>query len=154
MELRLYTFVNFYLSQMAHGIQTAHAAVDLIRYYDTVPHEDPAQRALVHEWADLHKTIIVLNGGNNAMLEETMQLAEQSGLPCMDFFEDQQSLGGIRTCVAVVVPENVFKAELTDRFGLEPVYVYVHEDGRHDLYDTRHPGMFNFIDRLKHSRLA
>ncbi len=107
MELRLYTFVNFYLSQIQQGIQSAHAAVDLVRYYtDTYQEEDSVQ--LVVDWADNHKTMIVLNGGNNADLELVVQAARKSELPWIGFCEDEQSLGrhsylhcsgGSRECV-------------------------------------------------------
>jgi hypothetical protein len=158
MELRLYSFVNYYLSDMQKGIQTGHMAVDLIREYSD---EDMClQRAgeIVADWADNHKTFIVLNGGNNQALDNVATICSQSGLPWTTFFEDEESLGGIRTCVGVVVPENYFNATYFNGSGVETVDF----EGR-IIFDQEidlqpHQGsdqaIFNFIKLIRTSRLA
>jgi hypothetical protein len=156
MELRLYSFVNFYLSDIQKGIQTGHMAVDLVREYGD---EDilPKHCDLVADWADNHKTFIVLNGGNNLMLDNTANICAYSGLPWTTFYEDEESLGGLRTCVGVVVPENYFNATYSAANGFETVDI----DGRiifDQKIDTPPPNsdqaIFNLIKLLKTSRLA
>ena len=66
-ELRFYCFVNFYLSSMQQGIQTGHAAVDIVRKYTCgelkfFNEVTPRKTSLVTKWADDHKTFITLNG--------------------------------------------------------------------------------------------
>lgn len=160
MELRLYSFVNFYLSDMQKGIQTGHAAVDLVREYVPDEPETVSQNHLnmVADWADNHKTFIVLNGGNNAGLKAAVGIINDIDLPWTCFYEDQDSLGGILTCIAVVVPENYFNAKYIDVNGLEAIEF----EGRtiFNCFDLDPPpqnsdqAIFNFIKLLKTSRLA
>ena len=158
MELRLYSFVNFYLSDIQKGIQTGHMAVDLVREYVPDEPETVSQNHLnmVADWADNHKTFIVLNGGNNLMLDNTASICARSGLPWTTFYEDEESLGGLRTCVGVVVPENYFNANYSS-VGVETVEI----DGRiifDQKIDSPPPNsdqaIFNLVKLLKTSRLA
>ena len=157
MELRLYSFVNFYLSDIQKGIQTGHMAVDLVREYGDQEYGLTALRDMVADWADNHKTFIVLNGGNNLMLDNAATICSRSGLPWTTFYEDEESLGGLRTSVGVVVPENYFNATYTNAIFGE----IVDFDGRvitDQKIDTPPPNsvqaIFNLIKLLKTSRLA
>jgi hypothetical protein len=163
MELRLYSFVNFYLSSMQQGIQTGHVAVDLVRKYTANgnplnPHITEERERLVEDWADLHKTFIVLNGGNAEGITAAAGIIARSGFPWAIFCEDEASLRGIQTCVAVVLPESVFNARPTPvPNGSAPVYVssVEREDGGVDefSFDERHP-LYELIGLLRSSRLA
>jgi len=111
-ELRLYTFVNFYLSSIQAGIQSAHVAHELfVKYkYDF----DTSTR--LYDWAENHKTMIVLNGGMNSdiialntFFEYNAQLLSFPA-PWTAFSEDRMSLGGIMTAVGVVLPEEIYDA--------------------------------------------
>lgn len=107
--MRLYTFVNFYLSSIQQGIQTAHCVSNLfVMFNDTTTPEGHA----LHDWGTNHKTIITLNGGNNQTIHETYQhlldLGGQLNLPVTIFYEDEQSLGGIATSCAILVPEYIY----------------------------------------------
>ena len=107
MDLRLYTFVNSYLSSIQKGIQTAHIVHELILQYGSGDRQ-PSQR--VYDWAAKHKTIIVLNGGNNESLgaiNATLAKTYKTH-PYTWFNEDEESLGGIMTAVGVVLPETVY----------------------------------------------
>lgn len=117
MELRLYSFVNFYLSGIQAGIQTGHMAVDLLAKYrgnDTTGHTD-----IAWGWATQHKTFIVLNGGAHEQIAaredffgDLPRAEEEIGhpLPWCHFNEDVASLNGLLTCVGVVLPAKIFDA--------------------------------------------
>lgn len=104
--MRAYTFTNFYLSSLAKGIQSAHAIVDIGRKY-----KDKCELlSQYNDWADHHKTIIVLNGGNSGMLESIIELfvSHQDKYPWCEFHEDEQSLNGALTVVGIILPESIY----------------------------------------------
>ncbi len=118
MELRLYSFVNFYLSSIQQGIQTGHAAVKLVRKYQPrTQAQTPEQVAwntrctLVDEWAEFHETFYVLNGGDLAKLKLIATAVAATDFPFAKFIESQDALGGMLTAVAVVLPEHIFDAK-------------------------------------------
>lgn len=154
MELRLYSFVNFYLSSIQQGIQTAHAAVDLMMNYRCYSGERTKNSALCEEWANLHKTMIVLNGGNNESLEKIFWAAKNSGYPWAEFREDGPSLGSIRTCVAVVVPEKIFAAKMVESDELLSPTLFRYEKEtiieEYGLFSQE----FELIKAIKSCRLA
>lgn len=167
-QLRLYSFVNFYLSSIQQGVQTGHAAVDLVRKY-SAPKGTPSQLGkncdMVSEWADNHKTFIILNGGNNEMLLNAKEIVKASGLPWVTFSEDEQSLGGILTTVAVVVPEMYFAAKYVPAKYTPALDADVSPRNTGDSYEwIDHSGQlhwvnagtpaFDFVQLLKYSRLA
>lgn len=115
-ELRFYCFVNFYLSSMQQGIQTGHCAVDLVRKYTKISGHylnevTPRDGVMATLWADSYKTFITLNGGNNEGIKEATRIISDTDFPWALFHEDDESLGGLQTCVGVVLPENIFKAK-------------------------------------------
>lgn len=161
MELRFYCFVNYYLSSIQQGIQTGHCAVDVVRKYARAGRPSdihPSSESMVNNWADNHKTFITLNGGNHQSLQNALEVIQMSGLPYATFNEDYQSLGGIMTCVGVVVPASIFTAKALPS-SLEAPQVFeaswVADDGQIEtaLYDEASP-QYNFIKLLKSSRLA
>ena len=170
MELRLYSFVNYYLSPMQQGIQTGHVAVDLVRKYTnssemtnvlvTYKSRISEKRIrMVEDWADSWKTFIVLNGGNYASVKAASMIISNSGFPWTCFCEDEQSLDGMQTCVAVVVPENVFNARKVDAEvpGEKHKYVSTVEnaDGTVDNYEfTEFNVLYPLIELIRSSRLA
>lgn len=109
-ELRFYCFVNFYLSSIQQGVQTGHCAVDLVMRYLNDENQ-PVHSDLVKEWATFHKTFIILNGGNAEGITNATRIIADSDFPWASFYEDGASLGGIQTCVGVVLPEEIFKAQ-------------------------------------------
>jgi hypothetical protein len=96
--MRLYTFCNYYLSSIQQGIQTAHVVAELAMQ----------DGSMFEEWAKYHKTIIVLNGGNNASLIETYEYLVGQLYPVAAFYEDRDSLNRTMTCVGVLLPELVW----------------------------------------------
>lgn len=97
--MRLYSFVNSYLSPLQHGLQTAHLVAELSR----------DQNQLFQDWASQHKTIIILNGGNQISLIDLFTLLDMmppySDLHYGAFREDFVSLNGCLTCVGFVASE-------------------------------------------------
>jgi len=106
-EYRAYHFVNYYLSPIQHGIQTAHAQVELFRKYrDRAGFED-----ILYEWAD-SPTTIVLNGGNNeGLIKLKDTFTDILNYPWSFFNEDDVSLGGLLTNVCVIVPKRVYSLQ-------------------------------------------
>lgn len=126
---RGYFFCNYYLSSIQQGIQTAHCVANMFveheiadsinsRWIDEKESTEIKQHKLM-DWADHHKVIIVLNGGNNFQLQELYadieKYANEFILPCSSFQEDEQSLNDTYTCVGVIVPRFVWDSSyLTD----------------------------------------
>ena len=118
MGLRLYSFCNFYISQIQGGIQTAHLVHELFNKYGTVDNSKGFSQ--LDKWSRNHKTIIVLNGGPNEYLRSRWMMFQRElsavedeikcKLPWSSFNEDEFSLGGVMTCVGVVLPECIFDA--------------------------------------------
>jgi hypothetical protein len=112
-ELRLYSFVNYYLSDLQRGLQTAHLVAELYKKYTVGKHK----KVLV-EWATDHKTIIILNGGNCSGLADVSSnlkyYSERLELPVASFSEDMQSLGGALTVTGIIVDVNALR---TSPFG-------------------------------------
>lgn len=158
-ELRLYSFVNFYLSPIQAGIQTGHASVDLMVKYAIDPKfktgtsisEMPIKSQMVADWAMKHKTYIILNGGDSCNLNRINTIVKDSRYPYCEFFESQCALNGLKTCVSVVLPEEIFAAkvdsELTQR--------YIDSTPKNNLSDDK---VYSFefennLDPLKRSKI-
>jgi hypothetical protein len=73
-------------------------------------YEKSEQLNTVKEWAKNHKTMVCLNAGNNANLKEIRNLFENETNPYSwtSFYEDNDSLNGTLTCVAIVLPEIIY----------------------------------------------
>lgn len=112
MNYRLYSFVNFYLSSIQQGVQTAHLVAEL--FMKSPINSAPFKPLL--EWAKNDKTIIILNGGAAADIKEkflflTREAASASwAAPVGSFSEDEKSLSGTMTCCGIVVPERIWSA--------------------------------------------
>lgn len=110
--MRLYTFVNYYLSDLQRGLQTAHVVSELFNKYRQVGAPAKARKAL-YDWAGGEKTIIILNGGNSEELSKIygMLARLEAKYPTADFYEDEQSLNGALTAVGIVLPASIYNAE-------------------------------------------
>jgi hypothetical protein len=140
MSHRLYTFINhIYMSPLQWGIQTAHCVSTL-----SVKYRNNAQAHAYRDWAELDPTIIVCRGGNVADLQDLHSrisvLAEMLKLPHCAFNEDQKSLGGVMTAVAVLVPDSIFNA---------------YDLGEADLITKgSNPTLHAFLTIIKYAKLA
>ena len=123
--MRYYGFTNMYLSSIQVGIQNAHCLVNIGREYDDTELTLSGVPAYVDyaDWADNHKTMICLNGGNQADLQELGHFFEDESNPyawsC--FYEDEQSLNGCLTCVGIILSERIYETSRIikeDRSGI------------------------------------
>lgn len=126
-QLRFYSYTNFYISSIQHGIQTGHASVDLLQKYrrefdNAINSENDSEKvnriakardnlAVVTDWADNHKTYVVLNGGDDIGITQINDLVSKTGFPFIDFKEP--GLGNIRTCVGIILPDEIFTMKRT-----------------------------------------
>lgn len=148
MELRLYTFINFYLSSIQQGIQSAHLVHDIMLKY--APHSS-GDAKMVNDWARDWKTIIVLNGGTADDLLETRQLFDSQGqYPHTHFRESVDCLEGVMTGVGVVLPEFVFGCE---RAEPDAIGVPTFKRPSGELVTFSHPD-WKIIEHLKRKGLA
>jgi hypothetical protein len=159
-NLRLYSFVTFYLAKGIHaGIQTGHAAVDLTRKYMPNKGESEEHVAMVAQWADIDKTFIVLNGGMHFEMQQVLDTVRDSGYPFAVFHESQEALAGIMTSVVVVLPESIYDMRRVPNQYFQRGYHYerkwTDENGFFQT-ETVNPGnsLFEFIDMLKSKRMA
>jgi hypothetical protein len=129
--MRCYHFGNYYLSQIQQGIQAAHAQMEMFVKYQA-PSE---QRDMLYDWAENHKTMVCLTGGNSAALAEITGTLHQLSYPNVMFSEDENSLNGALTNVAVVVPTSV--VETRDRLRKYKCVESFQGDGfvQFDMYD-------------------
>lgn len=105
--LRCYAFVNLALSSIQKGVQCAHAVADLhIKYSSGTPFE------LVMDWSQNHKTLIILNSGFHAGLKSSYDtfsiLCESLHLPHTIFYEDIDTMNGMATSFAGIIPESLY----------------------------------------------
>ena len=114
-ELRCYTFTHFMLSSIQQGIQAGHASMEIVNKY--LVERDLVERGWVdgyaeqvNDWIANHKTIVCLNGGNSDGVREIKTFLDNANnpFPYAGFFEDEQSLNGALTSVAIVLPERIF----------------------------------------------
>ena len=108
-ELRLYTFTNFYLSSIQQGIQPAHAQNELMMAASL---GETSDNELLYNWAENHKTMICLNGGDFNGISDWCAFLHHSDnpFPFAPFFEEVGAIGPVEvmTSVAVVLPAMVF----------------------------------------------
>jgi hypothetical protein len=111
-ELRLYTFINFYLSSIQQGIQSGHVLGDMFVKYKY----NFDKSSLIYNWAEFHKTMIVLNGGPSIGIKEILEFLDAEAddfsfiAPYAPFYEDDISLEGIMTGVGIILPEEIYDA--------------------------------------------
>lgn len=161
--MRLYTFINFYLSQIQQGIQSAHLVHELFNKYpyDSTP---TTVRGSLWEWSSDHKTIIVCNAGADPQIQELINyFIQYEGIfPWADFVEDE-GLCKARTGCGIVLPDWIYECEKkyeSDADGRfkTPYYEFFKEDETTGEVDHRQfrPGdeFYPLIDIIKSKRLA
>jgi hypothetical protein len=101
---KMFIFGHTALGSIHHGIQGAHAAVEMFIKYDT---QSP-QRTNLYKWAIAHKTIILRNGGTSDNLRKILSILEEScplvAAPLSYFKESNDYMDNILTSVAFVIP--------------------------------------------------
>lgn len=122
--MRLYTFCNCYLSSIQQGIQSAHILGELINsVFETgiTTNSTPLKQEItlkekelmIVNWCEMHKTIIVCNGGNAQGIRELTKFfdSKENPFPFATFNEDGDSLDGALTGVGIILPEEIYDAK-------------------------------------------
>lgn len=107
---RAYFVNNMYLSSIQNGIQAGHVIHELFRKYMNNSSYDkvvPSREEQLYDWADNHKTMIVLNGGMTEHMVDFLALVEKTTLPHATFFEP--GIGNALTSIGIIVPERMYK---------------------------------------------
>lgn len=111
-ELRCYTFTLYQLSSIQQGIQAGHATVELgmRAYRKQMTMRSGTDFGVYHRWATEWKTMVLLNGGDLGELRELYDFLTDTAntFPWAGFFESKESLGGIVTSIAVILPARIF----------------------------------------------
>lgn len=110
-DFRLYTFMNFYLSSIQQGIQTAHVVSELMHKYRGI-----SSNSWVDSWAGTHKTIIVCNGGMGGIIQQEYRGLIDAGLnafPHASFAEEHLAFGAsnVMTGFGIVLPSIIYNAK-------------------------------------------
>lgn len=110
-ELRCYTFTHFALKGIQQGIQSGHAAMELVNKYTVREGWINGFAEQVLSWVGEHKTIICLDGGNSASLKDLLDflLKPENPFPVTSFYEDEQTMEGMLTSIATVLPARIFE---------------------------------------------
>lgn len=116
---RLYVWVNRALSMPQKAVQGIHAAVELFVPSEGFPYpvyDDPHHYTLT--WGREHKTLVLLEGGFHQQMianyRELQGLCKNNDLPCAVFYEDEETLNGVCTAFACVVPSPVYEMEIDE----------------------------------------
>ena len=107
--MRAYFFGNMYLRSIHQGIQAAHVTSELFNKYGG---SKSSKRNALSEWAEDHKTMILLNAGygeNIHALSDRFRSTENP-YPWANFYEAKESLDGAITCVGIVLPEKIYES--------------------------------------------
>lgn len=158
--MRLYSFVNFYLSSIQQGIQTGHLSDEMSVKYLINLTNTPRSNVYV-DWITNHKTYITLNGGANTDIMDTYLRLEHIGtllgLPYGRFHEDFESLNNVMTCCGIVVPKCFYDAIDYRKFPrkIEPTenYFYIEEGKKDVVYNVGTPE-WELIKLIKSCSLA
>lgn len=126
--MRLYSFGNMYLLGIQAGIQCQHCTADLLLKYKLLQNSLPAQSVMAFDWADEHKTTILLNGGMDKDLKDLVELFGETDNPYpWEFFnESTEALNNALTNVSIILPEKMY---MYNKLVAE-AHAEVSEDGR------------------------
>lgn len=160
---RFYSFVaNLYLSPIQCGIQTAHAVSEMAVKYVHLTHADHEDKLnIFNDWAATDKTVIVCAAINHAGVTEAYAMLQRFGhllnLPNVIFHEDEQSMNGMATAAAIIVPMEYYDAKFYERrelHGAGPCYIYTDPQSLEATTYEEGTVQYDFIQFLKSYRLA
>jgi len=109
--MRAYFFGNMYLSSIQQGIQAAHAISDMFVKYMPIRGDAYGDRMqFLYDWADDHKTMILLNAGYSRNIEELKVFFSQKDnpYPWDIFHEEVDSLNGAATSISIILPQKIY----------------------------------------------
>lgn len=159
-DFRLYSFVaGLYLSPIQCGIQTAHVVGNISRRTDAYGFSPCRDYAT---WAELDKTIIVLNATNHQGVTDCWAELKRTGVDpgfvVGDVFhEDEASMNGMATACGVIVPRRYWDVTLeraAEFGGVEDRWVHgMQPDGMVMVYPVSCPEG-QFISHIKKYRMV
>ena len=136
--MRAYFFGNMYLSSIQQGIQAQHCTAELFVKYQA-GHPEKLHDTL-YQWARLHKTSILLNGGGSVELQNLVDIlnTNMNPYPWATFRESSEALNSVRTCVGIILPERVYAAAEAKRRALRRDSIFVSDltTWEHELVDV------------------
>jgi len=115
--MRAYFFGNMYLSSIQQGIQAAHATAEIYNKYFPEPAHTgeycfhaTEQSTMLADWAQNHKTMILLNAGYGETIHELVKFfgSRSNSFPWAPFYEGKDSLDGAITTVGIILPERIY----------------------------------------------
>lgn len=109
--MRAYFFGNMYLSSIQQGIQAAHVVAEMYQRYVPGFNDDACvQFDSLYEWAQNHKTMILLNAGYSEAIRKLVDVfnSPHNPYPWATFHEGQDALDGALTCVGIILPEQIY----------------------------------------------
>lgn len=160
---RFYSFVaNLYLSPIQCGIQTAHAVSEMaVKYIHLDRPFDEDRLNMFNDWAATDKTVIVCAAINHAGVTDAYAKLQEFGnalnLPTVIFHEDEQSMNGMATAAAIIVPMEYYEVKFYERrelHGAGPCYIYTDPQSLDTTTYEEGSVWFDFIQFLKSFRLA
>lgn len=133
--MRAYHFCNMYLAAIHAGIQSGHSQVEVAAAY--LPPFDPNNyepdgemstvddhaAAMYLDWANNHKTMILLNAGMHGDLVKLRQfmLDDENRYPWASFSESEYALNGAMTNIALILPYQMYEMNYhITQFDKEP----------------------------------
>jgi hypothetical protein len=99
---RMYSLVLYNMSPIQQGIQTAHAIVEYAQAFFTTQE--------YQRWAQVDKTVIILNGGSSIKLKEHMDYLLDNGIVDFAFFKEPDLYNGV-TSVCFLADERIWDRE-------------------------------------------
>lgn len=98
---RMYGLVPYNISEIQKGIQFGHAVVEYTQKY--------FKDGDYQEWANNHKTFIILNGGTSSTMSENIIKLNEEGIKNAHFIEPD--LNDMKSAVVFLVDSRVYDRE-------------------------------------------
>lgn len=145
-KYRCYVIVHSILSPIQKGIQGAHAMQELAVKYRDYKGDKNIER-LYWEWAKNHKTVVFIEGGFSSGIDSWFSTIfhHPFKLPRASFKEDGETLKGLMTSIAIVVPDSLYETATLLR---EDSMLFVNRPGDFSV------GEQDLITKLSRARLA
>lgn len=102
LEQRMYCLVLYNISPIQQGIQSAHAIVEYANvFHNTIEYQ---------KWAQVNKTIIILNGGTSGTMKTHMDFLIDNQLTDLAFFKEPDLYNGM-TAICFLADERIWNRE-------------------------------------------
>lgn len=110
--MRAYFFGNMYLSSIQQGIQALHVVSDMFVKYQSHQPEFTETKNMLYEWAEDHKTVVLLNAGYSESIRELIEFFNHPAnpYPFCEFYEDGAALDGALTSIGIILPKKIYES--------------------------------------------